>query len=121
MTTNIDEISEIIERHLDKTAEDIINNIKHDGTTKPPSCVNESVGLVCTTSFWDKWSQKLLAQLISVKVWGLFIITFLIWFGMLTGAEYTVCFSLIIGAKGGKDIVMKLMESKDENDIIDRV
>jgi hypothetical protein len=110
-----------IDNELDKATNDI--NKKLSSLSNEELIVAEK-GYIVKNKFWDKWIQKLFAQLISVKVWGLVIITTLIYFGLITGSEFIIGFSLIVGTKGGKDIVMKLVDKKNgssESDIIDRV
>ena len=70
--------------------------------------------------FWDKWIQKFFAQLISIKLWCLVTITVLLVFGILASSEYIIGFGIVMGAKGGKDIVSRYFDRKNF-DVVDKV
>ena len=128
MPKKVSEVTQVIEGKLVQTAKDITASLNQIGDEE---IVLEKSTYLVKNKFWDKWLQKFFAQLISVKVWGLVILTILIFMGMITGSEFIIGFSLIVGAKGGKDIVMKWVESKGfegtrglqrpPDDMIDRV
>lgn len=121
MPKTVGEISQTIQNKLAKATKDINETFKEISSEE---IIPQDTKYLVNNRFWDKWLQKLFAQLISVKVWGLCILTVLISMNLITGSEFIVGFSLIVGAKGGKDIVMKWVETKNNlgsNDVIDKV
>ena len=76
---------------------------------------------IVKNEFWNKWLQKLLAQVISVKIWGFAVLTLLLCSSLLTGSEFMIGFSIIFSGKAGKDIVMRLGNKQLSNDIMDKV
>lgn len=117
----VDDIAVVVEGRLTKTAHDIGEALQQFGESE----LVIAPYYIVKNKFWDKFLQKLFAQLISIKVWALAIITTLIVLGYITGAEFIIGFSIVMGAKGGKDIVMKWAESrklsKPEDQVIDKV
>lgn len=55
---------------------------------------------ICSNKFWDLWFQKLFAQLISVKVWVLALITILLITELITATVFGTLFGIIMGFKG---------------------
>lgn len=121
MTKTIGEVADVVENGLNEATHKIGSSLREMGSE---DLVIEHYFIV-KNGFWDKWLQKLLSQLISLKVWALAIITVLIFFKLITGAEFIIGFSIIMGAKGGKDIVMKWVSNrsvtKQPESIIDKV
>lgn len=121
MTKTVAEVANVVEDGLNEATNKISSSLREMGSE---DLIGEQYFIV-KNGFWDKWLQKLLAQLISLKVWALAIITALIVAKLLTGAEFIIGFSIIMGAKGGKDIVMKWVENKSisrqPENIIDKV
>lgn len=128
MPKTVGEVAQVIEGTLNKATKEITTSLQ---ASSEEEIIPDKDYYLFKNKFWDKFFQKLLAQLISVKVWGLAILTVLIFMGLITGSEFIIGFSLVIGAKGGKDIVMKWVEAKGaeadrglrrpNDDIIDRV
>lgn len=50
--------------------------------------------------FWDQWFQKLFAQLISVKIWVMALITVLLVAGLITNVQFASILGIIMGLKG---------------------
>jgi len=50
--------------------------------------------------FWDKWFQKLFAQIISVKLWIIALIAVLLGVGLITSIQFTSIMGIIMGLKG---------------------
>lgn len=118
MPKTVGDLTHVVETGLTKANRDIVSALKESGDEE---IIVGDQHYLSKNKFWDKFLQKFLAQVISVKVWGLAILTVLIFMNLLTGSEFIIGFSLIIGAKGGKDIVMKWMETKPDNEMIDKV
>ena len=59
---------------------------------------------IVKNKFWDMWFQKLFAQIISVKIWIIALITTLLGVGLITSIQFASILGIIMAAKGGFDI-----------------
>ena len=55
---------------------------------------------LCKNKFWDSWLQKLLSQMISVKLWIIVLITVLLGIGLITNIQFAAILGIIMGMKG---------------------
>jgi hypothetical protein len=55
---------------------------------------------IVKNKFWDAWFQKLFAQIISVKIWVMALITVLLGMGLITNVQFAALFGIIMGLKG---------------------
>ncbi len=51
-------------------------------------------------TMWDRLWQKLFAQMISVKLWVIALITYLLMVGKIDGGHYVTLLTVIMGLKG---------------------
>lgn len=64
--------------------------------------------------YWDMWFQKLFAQLISVKIWIMALITVLLAVGLITSIEFASLFGVIMGLKGAFNLAEVWKSSPSE-------
>jgi hypothetical protein len=69
---------------------------------------------------WDEWLQKIFAQIISVKVWVIAILTILLWYDKINGGEFTTMLTMIMGLKGAFAIV-DVWKSGGTTDVMSKV
>ncbi len=50
--------------------------------------------------YWDSWLQKLCAQVISVKLWIIALITMLLYVGLITNIQFASILGVIVALKG---------------------
>lgn len=55
---------------------------------------------IVPNKFWDAWLQKIFAQIISIKIWVLTLITVLLVRGYITSTEFAALFGVIMALKG---------------------
>ncbi len=55
---------------------------------------------IVPNKFWDSWLQKIFAQVISIKIWVLTLITVLLVKEYITSIEFAALFGIIMGLKG---------------------
>jgi hypothetical protein len=65
--------------------------------------------------FWDAWFQKLFAQIISVKIWVIALITALLAVGLITNVQFASILGIIMGLKGAFQVAD--VWNKDPGDI----
>lgn len=56
--------------------------------------------LITKNEIWDSWWQKLFAQIISVKVWVVALLTYLLLKGFIDSGHYVSLLTVIMGLKG---------------------
>jgi len=55
---------------------------------------------ICKNKFWDLWFQKLFAQIISVKIWIIALITILLSLSLISNIQFASILGIIMGLKG---------------------
>jgi len=55
---------------------------------------------ITENSMWDSWWQKLFAQMISVKLWVIALITYLLMTERIDSGHYVALLTVIMGLKG---------------------
>lgn len=55
---------------------------------------------IVPNKLWDAWFQKIFAQIISIKIWALVLITALLVTNHITSIEFAALFGIIMGLKG---------------------
>ena len=118
MSENIKDIEVRDEPRQEVTVAEILNEVQtdidslQDNITKKFQDKRNSI-LVATqrsnifvvkNKFLDAWAQKLFAQLISVKLWVIALITVLLSVGLITNIQFASILGLVMAAKGGFDI-----------------
>jgi hypothetical protein len=56
---------------------------------------------IVPNKYWDQWFQKLFAQIISVKLWIIALITVLLYKGLVTDIQFASILGVIMALKGG--------------------
>ena len=79
---------------------------------------------IVKNKFWDMWFQKLFAQVISVKIWVMILITILLGLGLITNMQFASILGIIMGLKGTfsvAEVWRNNREEIEERSIIKRV
>lgn len=77
---------------------------------------------ICKHYYWDIWLQKLFAQMISVKVWIIALITVLLKFALITNIQFASILGIIMAFKGSFAVAEIWKKNGDgSNDIINKV
>jgi hypothetical protein len=66
------------------------------------------------------WLQKLFAQLISIKVWVMILLTILLYITKLTGLEYAGLMGTILAFKGAFQVSSVWKRSGADNNAVDK-
>lgn len=77
---------------------------------------------ICKNRYWDIYLQKLFAQMISVKIWIITLITILLKLSLITNVQFASILGIIMALKGA--FVVADVWKKDGNgrdNMIDRV
>lgn len=55
---------------------------------------------IVPNKYWDQWLQKIFAQIISVKLWIIALITTLLYMGLITNIQFASILGVIMALKG---------------------
>lgn len=55
---------------------------------------------IVPNKYWDQWLQKLFSQAISVKLWIIALITWLLYVGLITNIQFASILGIIMALKG---------------------
>jgi len=75
---------------------------------------------ICKNEYWDLWFQKLFAQFISVKIWIIALITFLLYFGKITNVQFASILGIIMGLKGTFQVAQVWKKKRDDMTPMDK-
>lgn len=70
---------------------------------------------ICENKFWDLWFQKLFAQIISIKIWVLALITVLLVMEFITATIFGTLFGIIMGLRGAFQVAEVWRNPDDMN------
>ncbi len=87
-----------IHTHIDRAQEDIDNEFVNEESKSVIK--GKSSYFICKNKFWDVWFQKLFAQVISVKIWIIALITILLATSLISSAQFATILGIIMGLKG---------------------
>lgn len=97
MPKKVREAVEQIQTHIDNLKSDI--NSEFSGDLDDELSFDKGYFLT-RNKMWDGWLQKLFAQIISVKIWVIAIITFLLYIGKIDSGHFTTILTVVMGLKG---------------------
>ena len=86
--TEIDNLQNTLDKKFDKRRNSIL-------VAKP-----RKEFFIVRNKFWDKWFQKLFAQIISVKIWIIALITILLSTALITNVQFAAILGIVMGLKG---------------------
>lgn len=97
MPKKVSEMVEQIQTHIDDLKSDIKNEFSED--------LDDDLSLdkgyfITKNKMWDGWWQKLFAQMISIKVWVIVIITTLLITGNIDSGHFATILTVVMGLKG---------------------
>jgi hypothetical protein len=88
---------------------------------KQPKMFSNKEYFLVPNKFWDLWFQKLFAQLISVKMWIIALITWLLKAGDITDVQFAAILGTIMALKGTFAVADVWKRNGNNGDIIDKV
>jgi len=89
-----------IHMKIDEFAEEIDEEFIKEMEAQLKAKKNGEGYFICRNRYWDLWFQKLFAQLISVKLWIVALITILLSTALITNVQFASILGIIMALKG---------------------
>jgi hypothetical protein len=116
----VEDMLERVYDSIDGAKEDIGVGFKKEIKNRIKSKQSEKEYFMCKNELWDVWLQKLFAQMISVKVWVIILITVLLVCSLISSVEFISVLGIVMGMKGVFNTA-SVWKDKTSNKVIDRV
>ena len=112
----IEEIHEKISKRIDELENKIDEDLQQykDKPLRSRDC------FICKNEYWDLWFQKLFAQLISVKIWIIALITILLYMNKITNTQFATILGVIMGLKGTFQVAQVWKKKTDDMTPMDK-
>jgi hypothetical protein len=109
----VDRIHGKIDDFADEVDEEFLNELEAQLKAKK----NGSRYFICKNKYWDIWLQKFFAQLVSVKIWIIALITVLLKLALITNIQFASILGIIVALKGSFQVasVWKKNGNGDDN------
>jgi hypothetical protein len=75
---------------------------------------------ICKNSYWDVWFQKLFAQMISIKIWIIALITVLLKLALITNIQFASILGIIMAFKGSFQVASVWKKNGGDNNAVDK-
>lgn len=105
---------------IDKFSEDIDEEFVKEMEVQLEAKKNGEGYFICKNKYWDMWLQKLFAQLISVKLWIIALITILLATALITNIQFASILGIIMALKGAFSVA-NVWKKNGSDDIIDKI
>jgi hypothetical protein len=89
-------IHDKIDEFADEVDEEFIDEMEAQLKAKK----NGEGYFICKNKYWDLWFQKFFAQLVSVKIWIIALITILLKLALITNIQFASILGIIMALKG---------------------
>ena len=118
----LEEKKEVTVSELSNTVQGSIENLQDDLSNKFRD-LKEAVIVakpkkgyyIVPNLFWDAWFQKIFAQIISVKLWVMVLITILLKVSLITNVQFISVLGIIMGFKGAFEVADVWTNKDQEN------
>ncbi len=97
-TTTVKDMMDRIYTQLDGMRDDIDEEFAKELESQLKA--KRSGFFIVPNKYWDQWFQKLFAQIISVKLWIITLITILLCTGLITNIQFASILGIIVALKG---------------------
>ena len=94
-------VTEVLDE-VQSDIDDLQNNLNQKFKSKRRSLLRARARdyFIVKNTFWDGWFQKLFAQIISVKIWIIALITILLGFSLITNVQFAAILGIVMAFKG---------------------
>ena len=110
-------IHDKIDEFADEVDEEFINEMAAQLKAKK----NGEGYFICKNKYWDLWFQKFFAQLVSVKIWIIVLITILLKLTLITNIQFASILGIIMAFKGSFQVATVWKKNGNgSNDAVDK-
>ena len=96
-------VKDMVERmhsKIDEFADDVDEEFVNEMELQLKAKKNGRGYFICKNRYWDMWFQKFFAQLVSVKIWIIVLITILLKLALITNIQFASILGIIMAFKG---------------------
>lgn len=119
-TVTVEDMVSRIHLKIDEFSEEIDEEFVQELENQLKAKKNGAEYFISKNKYWDLWLQKLFAQLISIKVWILALITILLLTAVITNTQFITILGIVMGLKGAFSVA-EVWQKKGSNNMIDKV
>jgi len=124
-TKNIITVKDMVERihtKIDDFADGVDEEFLKESDAQLKAKKRGKGYFITNNYYWDIWLQKLFAQMISVKIWIIALISILLKLALITSVEFASILGIIMALKGSFAVAEVWKKNGNGNeDIIDKV
>jgi hypothetical protein len=125
LDTNVITVKDMVGRvHLkiDEFSEQIDEEFVKEMEAQLKAKKNGQCYFICRNRYWDLYLQKLFAQMISVKIWIIALITILLKLALITNVQFASILGIIMALKGAFSVAdVWKKNGNGSDDMIDKV
>ena len=120
VTTVKDMVGRIHDK-IDEFADDVDEEFIQEMESQLKAKKNGEGYFICKNKYWDLWLQKFFAQLVSVKIWIIALITILLKLALITNIQFASILGIIMAFKGSFQVASVWKKNGNgSNDAIDK-
>lgn len=98
--TTVKDMTDRIHAKIDEFADDVDEEFFNEMDSQLKAKRNGEGYFICKNKYWDMWFQKFFAQLVSVKIWIIVLITVLLKLALITNIQFASILGIIMAFKG---------------------
>lgn len=123
-TITVKDMVERIHTKIDDFADGVDEEFLKESDAQLKAKKRDKGYFITNNYYWDLWLQKLFAQMISVKIWIIALISVLLKLALITSVEFASILGIIMALKGTfavAEVWKKNGKGNGDDDIIDKV
>jgi len=124
VSKNITTVRDMVERmhsKIDEFADDVDEEFVNEMDAQLKAKKNGAGYFICKNRYWDLWFQKFFAQLISVKIWIIMLITILLKMALITNIQFASILGIIMALKGAFSVADVWKRGGTNGNMVDKV
>lgn len=102
--TTVKDMVDRIHGKIDEFADEVDEEFVQEMETQLKAKKKFGGYFICKNKYWDLWLQKLFAQMISVKLWIIALITVLLKLALITNIQFASILGIVMALKGSFQI-----------------
>ena len=119
--TTVKDMVDRIQVRIDEFADDVDEEFLKESDAQLKVKKRDTGYFICKNHYWDVWFRKLFAQLISVKLWIIALITVLLKLALITNIQFASILGIIMALKGTFSVADVWKRGGTNGDVVDKV
>lgn len=120
--TTVKNMVDRIHFRIDEFADDVDEEFIDEMEAQLKAKRNGERHFICKNHYWDLWLQKFFAQMVSVKIWIIVLITVLLQLSLITNIQFASILGIIMAFKGSFQVasVWKKNGNGNNDNVMDK-